>query len=402
MKKYKAVILVSIISALVCAVASFWVGEGDWPFLPYVLLAGGFMVWIQKEDATHKFLGRLLIGSLLFGFLTMTLIFLRMFVLSQLVYDSPLPFSVLWNKDILMVATVFSLVGFLGGLLGIVLKGFYSLYKTKLDKVLIFIGPLLVVFSSLAIIKVKIGGTIMSSLHGWPYPFWIHQIKDVVDGFQIDKWIFSPGSLYHYVIFNYLLYLIIFFLAYYLIKFVNKKLKIKKINTTIFLFGLLTLMIVGFISFLAVKQSYISHQIASAGYCETNSDCVIISNKCPFSCAVVTNKSNANRITNLINSFPATCELKCFGREKAVCLENKCRVSISYSSGNNNDELWQKIKQAIDKCEVSSIMQTHSLEVTAVLKSGMIIKAIEPEIDDIFDIVKQADYKCGEIRMATE
>jgi len=399
MKKLKPVILISIICAVVFSTVSFWVPEIDWPFLPFLLLAGFFMILIQKETVTYKFLDKLLAGSLLFGFLTMTLIFLRMFAMSHLIYDSPLPFSFLLDQDTLMIAAVFSLVSFLGGLLGIVLKGFYSLYKNKLDKILIFVAPLLVMFSSLAIIKVKIGGTIMSSLHGWPYPFWIHQIKDVVDNFSIDKWIFSPGSLYHYIIFNYLLYLIIFLLAYYLIKFINTKLAAKKINSTISLFGLLVLMIIVFTSFLPVKQSYISHQIAWAGYCEESVDCVIIGNKCPFSCAVVVNKDNENRIAHLINSFPSTCELSCSGREKATCLENKCWISIDHTS---NETYWEMLKQAVNNCKVDSIMQTHSLEVTAVLKSGVVIKAIEPEIDDIFDIVCEAKDKCGEIIMATE
>ncbi|MFH1890049.1 MAG: hypothetical protein ABIJ91_00540 [Candidatus Kuenenbacteria bacterium] len=399
MKKFKPVILISIISAIVCSAVSFWVGGVDWPFLPYLLLAGCFIILIQKETVAYKFLDKLLVGSLLFGFLTMTLVFLRMFAMSHLVYDSPLPFSFWWDGDMFIMAAVFVFVSFLGGLLGIVLKGFHTLYKNKLDKVIVFTGPLLVLFSTLSIYKIKIGGTIMSSLHGWPYPFMIHQIKDVLDNFAIDKWIFSPGSLYHYIIFNYLLYLLIFILAYYLIKFINTKLATKKINSTVFLFGLFVLLIIVFTSFLPAKKSYISHQISGSGYCEENSDCVIIRNKCPFSCAVVVNKNNANRITDLINSFPSTCELNCFGREKAACLENKCWISISHTS---NQTYWEIIKQAVNNCEVSSIMQTHSLEVTAVLKSGVIIKVIEPEIDDIFDIVKQTENKCGEIIIGTE
>jgi len=47
-------------------------------------------------------------------------------------------------------------------------------------------------------------------------------------------------------------------------------------------------------------------------------------------------------------------------------------------------------------------MQTHNLEVTAVLKTGEIIKTIEPKIDDVFETVGQFKEKCGEIRMATE
>jgi len=208
----------------------------------------------------------------------------------------------------------------------------------KTLKVIIFAGPLFVMLSSLSIIKVKVGGTIKSALHGWPYPFLTHQIKDIVGDFQIDKWIFSPGSLYHYIVLNYLLYLIIFFLAYCLIKLINKKLKIKKINATIFLFGLLILMIIAFTSFLSVKKSYISHQIARAGYCETDSDCVSPGTSCPFNCAVAVNRNEADRITNLIYSFPATCENKnlCNYMMKVFCLDNKCQVSIGKKSIESN------------------------------------------------------------------
>ncbi len=137
-----------------------------------------------------------------------------MYTFSHLIYDAPLPFKELWDKDYIIIGAVIMIVSFVGGLVGIVLKGFYILYKDKLNKIIILIGPLLALFSSLAVCKIKLGGTIMSSLHGWPYPFWIHQIKDIVDGFFIDKWIFLPGSLYHYVILNYILYLVVFILFF--------------------------------------------------------------------------------------------------------------------------------------------------------------------------------------------
>jgi len=63
---------------------------------------------------------------------------------------------------------------------------------------------------------------------------------------------------------------------------------------------------------------------------------------------------------------------------------------------------WLAIKQAIYNCEVESTMQTHSLEVSAKLKNGGTLKAIEPSIDDIFTVAEEAQEKCGKIRMATE
>ncbi|MFH1523052.1 MAG: hypothetical protein ABIE43_04525 [Patescibacteria group bacterium] len=398
MKKFKSVILISIFCAIIFFIVTFWVPEIDWSFLPFLILAGFFMVWIQKETVSYKFLDKLLIGCLLFGFLMMFLVFLRMYVMSHLVYDAPLPFRELWNEDIFIIAGVYCFVSFLGGLLGIALKGFYSLYKNKLDKIIIIIGPLLILFSSLSIFKIKYGGTIMSGLYGWPYPFLINQIKDVVDGFSIDKWIFSPGSIYHYVIFDYFLYLSIFISVYYLIKFINKKFK-KSVNSTFLLFGLLVLMIIFFTSYLSIKKSYIQHQISGAKYCEAESDCEIIANISPFSCAIVSNKDSADRILKLVKSYPSTGELNCSGREKAICMQNKCRISIDHTP---NEMYWEMLKKSVENCDVSSIMQTHNLEVTAILKNDKVIKVKEPEIDDIFDIVTKSKDRCGEMIMGTE
>jgi len=63
---------------------------------------------------------------------------------------------------------------------------------------------------------------------------------------------------------------------------------------------------------------------------------------------------------------------------------------------------WLKISQAIYDCEVVSIMRTHSRVVTAVLKDGRQLEAIEPELDNIMGMALQAEKKCGRIIMATE
>lgn len=399
MKRFKTVILTSIISAVIFLVLSSWVFNYSWSILHYLALAGCFIVWIQKESVTHKFLPKLVGGSLIFGILSAILIFARMIIMSHLVSDSPMPISELWDQDTWMMALVFIFVSFIGGLLGIILKGFYSLYKNKLDLFIVFIGPLMALISSLAIYRIKIGGTVMSALHGWPYPFFVNQIKDVLDGFLIDKWIFSPGSLYHYVIFDYLLYLLPLVVIYFFIPIINRYLKSRKINRTFILFGVLVVMSISLASFISVKRSYISYQIATSGYCQQDSDCKIIANRSPFSCAIVVNSDNSERILKLVNSFPSMGELQCSGNERASCIVDKCRIAIDHTS---NETYWDMLKQAVENCEVTSIMQTHSLEVTAVLKSGRVINAIEPEIDDIFDIVSQAEEKCGQIRMATE
>ncbi len=136
--KFRPVILISIFSAITFLSVSFWVPATDWTFLPFLLLAGFFMALVQKETVAYDFMDKLLAGSLLFGFLLMALIFLRMYAMSHLVYNSALPFSFLWSRDTLAIAAVFSFVSFLGGLAGVVLKGFYALYGDRIGKIIIF------------------------------------------------------------------------------------------------------------------------------------------------------------------------------------------------------------------------------------------------------------------------
>ncbi|MCG2701498.1 hypothetical protein L6267_05000 [Candidatus Parcubacteria bacterium] len=67
MKKFKPVVLISIFCAIIFSIVTFWVSEIDWPIFFYLILAGFFMVWIQKKTVTYKFLDKLLVESL-FGY----------------------------------------------------------------------------------------------------------------------------------------------------------------------------------------------------------------------------------------------------------------------------------------------------------------------------------------------
>ena len=117
------ILLVVIISAMSSTVAGFWIFELDWPFLPLPLLAGLAMTFIQKEDKSYKYINKLLIGSLLYGFTAMLLIYTRMYLLVP-----DFPFWPLYNpQESLIASLVFSFVCFLGGLTGIVLKGAFKL-----------------------------------------------------------------------------------------------------------------------------------------------------------------------------------------------------------------------------------------------------------------------------------
>jgi hypothetical protein len=63
---------------------------------------------------------------------------------------------------------------------------------------------------------------------------------------------------------------------------------------------------------------------------------------------------------------------------------------------------WEAIKKAINNCEVVEVFQAHNRDVSAELKNGSKLIAVEPMLDDIIDIAITAESKCGRIIMATE
>lgn len=63
---------------------------------------------------------------------------------------------------------------------------------------------------------------------------------------------------------------------------------------------------------------------------------------------------------------------------------------------------WKNIKDSIVGCQVEEIFQAHDLSVSATLKDGRRLRAVEPEIDAIIDAAIAAEPECGRIVMATE
>lgn len=121
LKKLLPVILTAIIFSIIATIIGYWIFEGGWLFLPIPILAGMAMALIQKENKSYKFIDKLLIGSLIFGFLAMFLVCLRMYLIAHSTNPTiPLIFN---KKDYLTLSLVFSFVSFLGGLVGIVIKG---------------------------------------------------------------------------------------------------------------------------------------------------------------------------------------------------------------------------------------------------------------------------------------
>jgi|SRR3989344_7594907 len=63
---------------------------------------------------------------------------------------------------------------------------------------------------------------------------------------------------------------------------------------------------------------------------------------------------------------------------------------------------WAEAMSLIEECRVEGIMQTHALQVSLTLKTGLRLGSLEPKIDDVIEAVRKAEPQCGNISMATE
>ena len=129
-EKSLKVVIVTLIFSLVTAIASYWIFEGDALFLPLLAISGIAMVIIQKERESHKFLSRLIVGAFSYGVLTEFLIALKRYlILKPMDPEFPFIYYFFNLQDAIILTLFFVFVCFLGGLVGIVIKGFYFLYK---------------------------------------------------------------------------------------------------------------------------------------------------------------------------------------------------------------------------------------------------------------------------------
>jgi len=63
---------------------------------------------------------------------------------------------------------------------------------------------------------------------------------------------------------------------------------------------------------------------------------------------------------------------------------------------------WNEAITILNNGEVKSVMQTHSLDVTLILKNRTTIHTKEPRIDMIFDEIDKCGDLCKNLVMATE
>ena len=103
---------------------------------------------------------------------------------------------------------------------------FLVIRKIKIVKpewIVLIGGGLILTALSFSIYKERIGGTIMHWAHGWPHFFANYQIKDILDNVIINKWHFTPGGMYSYIIADWVFYFSVLLFLYILFKIIIKK-----------------------------------------------------------------------------------------------------------------------------------------------------------------------------------
>ncbi len=77
---------------------------------------------------------------------------------------------------------------------------------------------------------------------------------------------------------------------------------------------------------LDARAKEIQNEINNANYCESDSDCRLVGDKCPFGCFIYVNKREMQRIKAMVDSYQSTCMYACIQCvENAKCINNKCQ-----------------------------------------------------------------------------
>ena len=63
---------------------------------------------------------------------------------------------------------------------------------------------------------------------------------------------------------------------------------------------------------------------------------------------------------------------------------------------------WPHAIEQLEACNVSLAVQTHALDVYLTLKDGTRVRAVEPNIDEVFRVLDEVRGECGTIPVATE
>lgn len=63
---------------------------------------------------------------------------------------------------------------------------------------------------------------------------------------------------------------------------------------------------------------------------------------------------------------------------------------------------WEEAQNLIQEGQVAQVTQLHNLTVFLTLEDGRMVQTIEPNIDDVFEVIEQCGDACADILVATE
>lgn len=395
--KYFHIFLITLLASIISLISPVSLPNAQWTFSLFCLFIGIIASLIQREKKAYQFLGGILVGSVLFGGLTLIAEVLHMILFSPSGFTIRV-LELLYGLSPLFIVS--SIICFFGGLIGIVLKGFYTLYGKWTEYLLLFAGPLALMATSLFVFIQKIGGTVRYTVHGWPYEFAVHRMRDVIDGALINQWSLSAGTLFWRLIAGYLFYFTILFFIRYVAQIADTKYKKKTPHRTTAMFTGLMIFSIILTAAPAIRLQATTNQIRRAEICKEDHDCVIIGQHNALSCRIVVNTKYAQAIKVALSKIPETdgLSLSCLPSTKASCILGRCTAEIEEIP----EIAWQRIRDAINTCRVQSVIQNHDLQITAKLKTGETLQGKESRIDEVFAVIQKAEKKCGPILTATE
>lgn len=63
---------------------------------------------------------------------------------------------------------------------------------------------------------------------------------------------------------------------------------------------------------------------------------------------------------------------------------------------------WERAQNLLSEGKVVQVTQLHNLTVFLTLEDGSMVQTMEPNIDDVFDVIEQCGEACADIAVATE
>lgn len=324
-KNYNPV-FVAVACSVLMATWLFAAVNVHWSALACLWAAGILMAVVIKEKSAVRFLGGIFAGAVVFGVLSVGLFAVRASFVAWQTHDPHPPFGLSWA--ILPLMGMVAVLTFFGGLIGIFIKGLYIMAGRWADRLLLLVGPLVLTAASLAVERVKYGGTVLNHVHGWPYPLAQYAVSDV-EGTPIGQWHVTLGTLLSNPIRDYLFYLLVLAGCYLMVRSALETLGRRSGGhwaVVGVLFGITLAGTVGLTAYRPLREAGIRKAIERASYCTETPDCEGVMNHGAFSCAITVNKAEVGRIRRLLLDHPEDFKLTGCGEMSPVCETGRCRA----------------------------------------------------------------------------